>query len=52
MASSAASNGSGTRLPYTPPRLTIHGTLQAITAAKGGNRSDSGKPKTWSNGSP
>ncbi|MEN3340508.1 MAG: hypothetical protein V7647_4184 [Acidobacteriota bacterium] len=45
---------SGEKLPYSPPTLTIHGSLQAITAAgsKGGNHSDSGNPKTWSNSAP
>ena len=36
------------KLPYSPPKLTIHGNLQAITAAKGGSRTDGGQPKTWS----
>jgi len=49
----ATSTGSGQKLPYSAPTLTIHGDLRTITAAKGGNRSDAaGKPKTFSNTQP
>ena len=47
MAAATQVSGGSVKLPYSPPTLTIHGSLQAITAAKGGNRSDSGNPKTW-----
>ena len=50
MAIPTRTNGSSPRLPYSPPRLTIHGTLQSITAAKAGDRSDSGNPKTFNGG--
>lgn len=43
---------SGKKQPYSRPTLTIHGDLRTITAAKGGNRDDSGQPKTWSNTMP
>jgi hypothetical protein len=33
--------------PYAPPKLTIHGDLRVITAAKNGNKLDGlGVPKT------
>jgi hypothetical protein len=48
MATPTRPNGGSGKLPYSPPTLTIHGTLQAITAAKGGTRTDGGQPKTWS----
>ena len=32
------STGTGQKLPYSAPTLTIHGDLRTITAAKGGNR--------------
>ena len=37
---------SGTE-PYSPPKLTVHGDLRAITAAKGSNLREVGKPKTF-----
>jgi hypothetical protein len=50
MAAPIRPNGGSDKLPYSPPTLTIHGTLQALTAAKGGNRSDGGQPKTFNVG--
>ena len=47
MAAPTRSNAGSDKLPYSPPRLTIHGNLQTITAAKGGNRTDGGEPKTF-----
>jgi hypothetical protein len=40
------------RLPYTPPKLTVHGDLRTITAAKQSDRSEAGQPKTFSGGMP
>lgn len=40
------------KLPYSPPRLTIHGDLRTITAAKESDRSEAGQPKTFSGGMP
>jgi hypothetical protein len=37
--------------PYRAPRLATFGTLTALTKAKGGNRNDSGSPKTRNSGS-
>jgi hypothetical protein len=50
MAPPTRPNGGGDKLPYSPPTLTIHGTLQSITAQKAGDRSDSGNPKTFNGG--
>jgi hypothetical protein len=47
MAAPIPTGGSSEKLPYSTPRLTIHGNLQTITAAKGGTRSDGGEPKTF-----
>jgi hypothetical protein len=47
MAAPIRTSGSSEKLPYSAPRLTIHGNLQTITAAKGGNRTDGGAPKTF-----
>lgn len=33
--------------PYSTPKLTVHGDLRAITTQKGGNRVESGQPKTF-----
>ena len=41
---------SGKKQPYSRPTLTVYGDLCTITAAKGGNRDDSGRPKTWNAG--
>ncbi len=38
------------KLPYSVPKLTIHGDLRTITAAKGSKNNEAGKPKTWSSG--
>ncbi len=33
--------------PYRKPRLTVHGDIRALTAAKAGSRADgAGKPRT------
>jgi len=44
----AKATGSGVKLPYSAPTLRVYGDVRTITAVKGGNRNDSGKPKTWS----
>jgi hypothetical protein len=36
------------KLPYSAPKLTIHGDLRTITAAKAGNKVEAGQPKTFS----
>lgn len=38
--------------PYRAPALRIHGDLKALTKAKGGNRTESGQPKTKPSGAP
>ncbi len=38
------------KLPYSAPKLTIHGDLRAITAAKGSNKNEAGQPKTFNTG--
>jgi asparagine synthase (glutamine-hydrolysing) len=40
------------KLPYSPPRLTIHGDLRKITAAKQSDRTEAGQPKTFNSGMP
>ncbi len=40
------------RLPYSAPKLTVHGDLRTITTAKGSDRSEAGQPKTFSQGMP
>jgi hypothetical protein len=40
----------GSKLPYSAPKLTVHGDLRAITAAKGSKNSEAGQPKTFSTG--
>lgn len=40
------------KLPYSPPKLTIHGDLRKITAAKQSDRSEAGQPKTFNSGMP
>jgi hypothetical protein len=39
--------------PYSQPKLTIHGDLRVITAAKGSNLQDAGgRPKTYDQDNP
>jgi asparagine synthase (glutamine-hydrolysing) len=40
------------RLPYSAPKLTVHGDLRTITTAKASNRTEAGQPKTFSQGMP
>jgi len=40
------------KLPYSPPKLTVHGDLRTITAAKQSDRTEAGQPKTFSSGMP
>jgi hypothetical protein len=40
----------GKKRPYSKPKLTVHGDLRVITAFKGSNRQESGRPRTWSSG--
>jgi asparagine synthase (glutamine-hydrolysing) len=40
------------KLPYSPPKLTVHGDLRTITAAKQSDRSETGLPKTFNSGMP
>jgi len=40
------------KLPYAPPKLTIHGDLRKITAAKQSDRAETGLPKTFNTGMP
>lgn len=42
----------GSKLPYSAPKLTVHGDLRTITAAKGGNKDEAGQPKTFTTGMP
>jgi len=42
----------GEKLPYSPPKLTVHGDLRKITAAKQSDRSEAGQPKTFNSGMP
>jgi asparagine synthase (glutamine-hydrolysing) len=42
----------GEKLPYSPPKLTVHGDLRRITAAKQSDRSEAGQPKTFNSGMP
>lgn len=48
----APKNDGDQKLPYSSPKLTVHGDLRTITGAKGGNRDEAGQPKTFSNGMP
>ena len=48
----ANSGDDGQKLPYSAPQLTVYGDLRTITAAKGGSKTDSGNPKTWSPSGP
>ncbi len=45
-------NGDTERLPYSTPKLTVHGDLRTITTAKGSDRTEAGQPKTFSAGMP
>ena len=47
-----ASEDGGRKLPYSTPKLTVHGDLRTITAAKGSNRDEAGLPKTFASGKP
>ena len=40
------------RLPYSSPKLIVHGDLRTITAAKGSDRTEAGQPKTFNQGMP
>jgi asparagine synthase (glutamine-hydrolysing) len=40
------------KLPYSPPRLVVHGDLRTLTAAKQSDRTEAGQPKTFSSGMP
>jgi hypothetical protein len=48
----APTNDADPRLPYSAPKLTVHGDLRTITAAKGSNRDEAGQPKTFTNTMP
>jgi len=48
----AKATGSGVKLPYSAPTLRVYGDLRTITAAKGGNRHEAGRPKTFSTAAP
>ena len=38
------------RKPYSKPTLKVHGDLRVLTATKGSNRRESGKPRTFNSG--
>jgi hypothetical protein len=40
------------RRPYRSPKLAVHGDLRTLTATKGSNKADGGKPATRNAGSP
>jgi len=40
------------KLPYSPPKVTVHGDLRTITAAKQSDRTEAGQPKTFNSGMP
>ena len=40
------------KLPYSPPKLTVHGDLRTLTTAKQSDRSEAGQPKTFNSGMP
>jgi hypothetical protein len=48
----ATKKDDGSKLPYPAPKLTVHGDLRTITAAKGSNRNEAGQPKTFSTSTP
>jgi hypothetical protein len=48
--SAPAKNDEGSKLPYSAPKLTVHGDLRTITAAKGSNKTEAGQPKTFAVG--
>lgn len=37
---------------YAKPTLTMHGDLRVITATKGSNRRETGRPRTFNSGQP
>lgn len=44
---------SGSKQPYSAPRLAVHGDLRALTRAKPGTKADgTGKPATRDTGTP
>jgi len=40
----------GGKKPYSKPKLAVHGDLRVITATKGSNRRETGKPRTFNSG--
>ncbi len=50
MAAVTQVSGGSVKLPYSPPKLTIHGDLRVITEAKGSNKTEVGQPKTFNLG--
>ena len=48
----ATKKDSGEKQPYSSPKLTIHGDLRTITAAKASTRDETGLPKTFNSGMP
>ena len=44
----------GTKRPYRPPKLTVHGDLKVLAkvTTKGGGSADGGKPATRVGGTP
>ena len=50
MNSKKVPEGHGKRKPYSTPKLKVHGDLRAITATKGSNRRETGKPRTFNSG--
>ena len=46
----ATKKDTGPKPPYSTPTLTVHGDLRTITGAKGGNRDETGLPKTFNGG--
>lgn len=51
-ASATKTQDGGTKQPYSPPKLTVHGDLRTITAAKQSDRAEAGQPKTFNSGMP
>lgn len=46
-----ARRGVGTKKPYRTPELTVHGSINTLTRAKAGGKSDGGgKPVTRASG--
>jgi hypothetical protein len=48
----ATKDTTGRKLPYSTPKLTVHGDLRTLTAAKGSNRDEAGQPKTFTTSMP